>query len=824
MNKLKIRRTVLPITPSYLCAVLGSASCLVAAPVFAQDTNSTLESDPPTEVILVTADPIGLLEERPTDSILGINRTALETPRSMSIISDETIERYSIEDLDDFITTTPGTYGGSFFGVPGSISIRGSISETYFRGFRRALNQGLFPTPVGAAERVEILRGPPPAIYGASRIGGFLNFQPKSTLSEGLTSKDDITGQVTYTGGSYNKNKATAELQTPFLIAGREAGLSLYGEYEDSDDFYKIRHPKHQLFQFDFNHDLGNDWSIVAGGMYYKSEGYVQTIGWNRLTQELIDNGTYITGIDTDVQDLNGDGQLQSSEITAGFDGADSRPLIDFGVPDVYTDAFELDTGVGTTKLDERTVYGGAGELQDSDSFTSYADLSKEMEDGSTFKFQLFSDAVDGKLNTVHGFAAEHVMDVTEARTSYEFELDFTDDLYVSSHISASYRDYDFELREHFLSQGALFDRLDLSIGSQGNDVIATPLTDASILWDTDINGNWTDIGLGLIADIHYGENFSLLLGLRYDDYEAESEDNGQVVYSASSGTGSASDTSYSASLSYNFEDVIIPYITVAETSEPLYNSNGGINAHAVGDDFLFDSELIEIGVKFSLLDSSFNGSIAYYEQERYKVDSYGNVNQETGSGLEAELRYLINDNVSLTGAATFQEFLIGAVGECGSYNGAFLNIPANHPTTVNASGEELTIVTGSGGSFSALNASCLPELQDGYKRKQIPDTVLSSFLTYTSDRGANDTVYGGTFGATYVSETSGSLETAVTFPAYTVFRAAAFVDIGRFNLTATVDNLFDERYFQPLQDINADTSALPGKGRTFQLTGKINF
>ena len=162
-------------------------------------------------------------------------------------------------------------------------------------------------------------------------------------------------------------------------------------------------------------------------------------------------------------------------------------------------------------------------------------------------------------------------------------------------------------------------------------------------------------------------------------------------------------------------------------------------------------------------------------------------------------------------------------MGECGSGNGGFFVISPDHPT-VNAFGQTISGAQGFGGLFAALNASCLPELQDGYKSRVIPDTVLSSFMTYTSDETEYGFVYGGTFGASYVSETGGKTVTAVTLPSYTNFRTSAFIDFDKYALTATIENLFDTDYFQPVQGVFEEVTALPGQGRTFRITGSVRF
>ncbi|WP_411817840.1 TonB-dependent siderophore receptor [Hyphococcus sp. DH-69] len=813
-------------------ALLGSSAVMSAVAFAAVSPAVAQGNDESYDEIVVYADPVGLSEETSSDSVFGVSRSLLETPRSVSIVSDTTMERYGIEDIDDFITTTPGTFGGSFFGVPGAISIRGSVSETYYRGFKRALNQGLFPTPIGSSDRVEIVRGPVPVIYGAGRVGGLLNFYPKTVDGEGITTDDGIHGSVSFTGGSYGKKNGSIELIAPFKLAGRESGISVYAEIEDSKHFYRGREPEHQLVQFAFSHELPAGMSFEAGGMYYHSDGYYQTPGWNRVTQDLIDNGTYITGRDTDLTDIDGNGRLTPNEVDAAvgtfFGASNIRTLVDFGVYGI-PDAYKLDTGVGTGQLDRRTVFMSDQEIAESESFTGYVDLKKEFDDDSTLSLQLFYDQIDGDLFVSYGFAAQHEMKVFEARASYDFGVELGDNANLDMFFTASHRRYDAELRENFLSGYLVLDRRDLLAGPQGNDIFDSPFSEEpggiGIGWDTDGDSRWTDTGVAAVADLKVGD-LGIVLGGRYDHYDTTAIDTGNTVFDPSLANtrydGKEGDFSYSASVNYTTPFGLVPYFTYAEGSELNDSANGGITPGAVRDEILFGSELLEGGVKFSLLDNKLFGSATVYKQERQRVDSFGNKSPEESKGFEFEMSYIITENWSMTGAATVQNYKIPAPGACGSGQGEYLVIPPNHPSA-NLFGSPVALEDGYGGLFAALNASCIPELQNGYDLAGIPDTVFSSFLTYTSDETQYGT-FGATFGGTRVAETGGRIDGAIVLPAYTVFRAAAFADFGRFQVTATIDNLFDKTYFQPLQDVYQEVGALPGVGRTFQIKGVMNF
>lgn len=800
----------------------GTSVVGLSSNAFSQETDDDIEL---TEIVVI-GDPVGLLEDRPTESVFGFGRSILETPRSISVISDVTMERYAIEDIDDFIATTPGTFGGSFFGVPGAISVRGSLADNYFRGFKRVYIESSFPNPIGSASRVEVVRGAVPVIYGAGTVGGLLNFVPNAAKGEGRTVADGPSGSIAYTGGSFNRNNVTAEAILPFEIGEREAGLALYGEYEDSGSFYRGREPQHELIQADFNTDLGDGWSVQLGGMYFNSEGYFGTPGWNRLTQDLIDNGTYITGIDTDITDVNGDGQLNPAEIDAVvgtfFGSSNIRTLIDFGVFG-FPDAYALDTGLGTTELGRRQVFISDQEIADAETVTLYADIVKDLDDGQ-FKLQFFHDSADSVAHVTYGFANEKFIDVYEIRASLNKEIEISDNTKVDLNVTASHRNHDIELREHFLSGYLVLDRRDISAGATPGDILATPLTDPSIAWDSDFDGSWSDTGIGLVADIQF-DRFSLLVGGRYDYYDAEATDAGATTFGAPrEGEATEGDFSYSASLSYRSEAGFVPYVTYAEGSEPLYDAAGGISPSAAASgQFLFGSELFEAGVKFSVLDERLNGSIAYYEQSRSLIDTFGNVDRELSDGIEAELRYLVNDNFTLTGAATFQNYRIAAPGTCGSGNGSYVVIAPTHPT-VNAFGTTITSEQGYGGLFAALNSSCLPELQDGYDRNIIPERVFSAFATYTSDDNPDGFNWGATLGGTYVSETGGKTVTAVTLPDYVSVRAALFASYKSLSITATLDNAFDARYFQPLASVYEEVAALPGQGRTARIIARISF
>src|ERR1019366_7456267 len=197
-------------------------------------------ADTPIETVIVTGDRVHLIETQPDDTALVLAKPLIETPRAVTVVSDTTLDRYGVTGVDTLTAITPSAYTASFYGVEGAVNLRGTLAESYFRGFKRADNRGTYATAVGHAAEIEILRGPPSVIYGAGKVGGLVNFVPKSVAA----SEDSIVaGEVTATYGSYSKRNLTGQVGAPVTLGIIAGGVHAYGEIDDSFSFYRSIHP-----------------------------------------------------------------------------------------------------------------------------------------------------------------------------------------------------------------------------------------------------------------------------------------------------------------------------------------------------------------------------------------------------------------------------------------------------------------------------------------------------------------------------------------------------------------------------------------------------
>lgn len=88
---------------------------------------------------------IGAMTTRLSGSIYGIDLSLNETPRSVSIITSEMIDQFSVSSLNDLIKLTPGTFTSSFFGIEGSLEIRGRRVKPIFADSSGSTIPATFP-------------------------------------------------------------------------------------------------------------------------------------------------------------------------------------------------------------------------------------------------------------------------------------------------------------------------------------------------------------------------------------------------------------------------------------------------------------------------------------------------------------------------------------------------------------------------------------------------------------------------------------------------------------------------------------------------------
>ena len=794
---------------------LPLAVSLAIAVAGATGTQLSMAQEQQIEEVVVT----GSLRSLPGEDVevFGFGKSLLEAPRSASTISFEQMDRFNVADIDELVAFAPGTFTQSFFGVAGALDVRGTPGEVYFRGVRRLDNPGNYPTPIGASDRIDIVRGPASPIYGPAKIGGYLNFNPKSARTETGDYLDETTGAVSYEAGSWSRQVVTAEVVGP--ISGR-MGYYLYGEFEDSDSFYDNTATEQTILQASFDVDLTDKLHMQFGGMYHDYKGN-QVAGWNRLTQDLIDNGTYITGTAQPL-DANGDGVISHQEYC--LDPAGTGPFCDTGAvnpfffdPSFVTDE-ELMTkfplmaleNVGTTTLDESNVLVAPDDTLENEVFTLYLDFIYSADNGWEIKNQLLYESYDNLNENAYGFSQYHDSYVIENKLVFGNEYD-VDSMIASIQVSPSIRYTDFEHGDDYINE--YFDRRDLSIPTAQRDasldqrLLATRIDDDYTEWYA---GDYLDVGLALLADLTWDSGLSVTLGLRQDwiDAEAFSEAD-RLLYN--SGFVGIIDTvtdieelfSWSVSVSYNTPIGLVPYITVSEQATVIAGQGAELQTGNVANgDWTDTSELYEIGVKGSFLEDSLYLALSNYEQERtdFSAQTIVTNSADQTEGIEAELRWVVNQNLVIT--AGWTNITVENLDAQENDNRRFSFLGAGD--MINLSDPSL--------AFSGAPVG-LPQSQDASRRAGVPENIYTLTATYAFENGL--ALSGSIID---VGEVISGFSGSVTLPAYTLINAGISYETDTWVFQFNGKNLTGERYFRSnFPNLFGSQIALPELPRNFQ-------
>jgi iron complex outermembrane receptor protein len=282
--------------------------------------------------------------------------------------------------------------------------------------------------------------------------------------------------------------------------------------------------------------------------------------------------------------------------------------------------------------------------------------------------------------------------------------------------------------------------------------------------------------------------------------------DLGVLAFEPPSAAGDAGRFSWSASLSYKTALGLVPYATIAQSSAlEIGQASQVLTSLLASDSWLSDSFLNEVGVKFSALDDHLQGSLDWYVQNRTRLSQGMGITSVEGTrakGVELELRYVANDNLSLTLAASLQHTTLKGP------NHSFAYIPAR------AAG--ISPEDGFGGSYIVYDLSTLPGLGGDYEDTTVPHAVISPYVTWT---GEGALPWGVTFGGTYVGHTSQVIDNPIRYPSYLTLNASGFVRYEAWEANVNVNNLSNTRYFTPGADTYSMLSALPGTGRMWKIT-----
>ena len=763
-------------------------------------------------------DPNALLPTQPI-AVLGLSKTVIETPRSVSAVSSETIEKFNITELADLSRFSPSTYTAFSFGVQGGLQIRGDTADTYFGDMKKINNASNLKTIIGASDGVVIVRGPPSAVLGAGSVGGFMNYLPKSARASTGKYLEKNTGKVSATVDDWGKRLGTAEVGGPLSLFNKRAGFYVYTQVERSDTYYIGQEIKDDILQATLTVDMTDSLRLEVGGNYQKHEG-TGIAGWNRITQDLIDDGTYQGGsANFSLIDKNGDGVASRAELhNAGLRNnwnfnAPGTPVSNPSATSPYntsntTGPLAFVTDVRTTTLSPRNVL--LERVNYGYDYVGFIKLVNDANPNLIFKNNLFFEHQDYyKLSDIAYFRAGDTK-LFEERFSVEWKPQNLPDWLEITNLTAFNMRY-LDARNSQTNVFQLFNYWDLTRYTDGRYLFQNG-------WDNPREAGvdfynrsqHLETGLGNVLDITAFEKLTLAVGARIDWVDAEVQNypglrqTGNVLLPVAANYAKTSERGSSltsASVSYKVRSNIVPYVTYATPKSIVPGSTGGLSTGQLNDGILVDTELKEVGVKTEFFDKKLFVSYAAYEQFRTAFSQNlnggnGGFQQTKSVGHEIEVRYVPTRSFNMAVAIDWLRR------DNDPLAAGFTPAPADQVG--------LDPITHGGGRYQLAY-----DVND--TRVARPDKVFSVFGNYIFGKSGWDV----SAGANYVADYRASRTDDIVLPSSLTFSGDVGYIYKSWDFRISVKNITDELFFT---STSGSAALIPQPGRTFTFKAAYKF
>ena len=748
---------------------------------------------------------LALPSELQLDGPFGEPRSVQDTPRAVTSITPALMDRFGVIDLRDLSRVAPNLYGANTFGMASLPSIRGQLGEIFVDGLRRqGGNNGLgLPLSFNAFEQINVIKGPPPVVLGATqRVGGFLELAPK---------RPDLNtrhGELRVQGGSWDRLREQLDYSTP-LVRGRSA-VRVAIENRNEDSYYD--HGRYDSQDFYLAYRLQPDGQTRFDANFeYFNVNFTDNAGWNRATQDLIDHGRYITGQGR---------QANGSRVPAAGAVVSPSGTVQLPRSRVYTDPDDRN-GADSYSATLHFAHGFANGLR-LDNRTLYQHLAREEVAQNSFV-----EIIDG---------ADTLEDRVALIADYDLPL-LTLDTHQQSELGLDFRYHDIKGYSQFDTEadnpvdlaGPLVQRrIPLTPAQQARLVqIKTGLFvspgaqydlnhDGSgdfLLSDTTASSAY-QVGLFAQQDIRFNSQWRALIGARGDWYWVTARDGAPpptVRPAQDHATALLASTNFS--LQYQPVAALTSYFTVSY-SESTSNSMGG--GFALGANNRIDphnfgtaSELFEVGLKFAPPGSPWYADLALFEQSRSLRNRNGSNSGILTRGIESQVVFRANRHLYTSVAASYLNTRFdhaAAFQDTRSVNDAFDN---SRPDIISGTG------VGSP-SFTAFAPS----------RRRVPglpSVLLSGLMSYEFDTGI-----GASLNGYYTNAFRLDFLNTVRIRAQFALNAAVYYSVRclRSDVRAEIFNLTDEENFSPVFDGGyfGATDVLPELPRSFMLSLNHHF
>lgn len=632
----------------------------------------------------------------------------METARSLSIETRFDLEEQGALNLADAYLYSAGVFGEQFgFATRGDwVAVRGQDVPEY-RDSLQALfgNYNNTRPDIYTIQQVEVLKGPASVLYGQGSPGGIVNVVSK-------TPQADPFQEVVAEFGNYERKQLAADFTGP--IGDSDEWLyRLNLVYRDSDS--QVDH-------------VGEEAVVVAPSVTWRPSATT--------------NITFLANL----QDTDSDTGAQFHSVYGTLLPAPNGDYIDF---DTYTgepDFNRYDTSnnsltvladhqINETWSLEANARYTEGESDYQQAWHSFigGDRYVYNDDGSLYR--------DGMVpRTFYIAENESEQFAIDARSRANF---FTAGMRHELLMGVMYQDVTTQSNSASLYALGYDEESGAPDGNLGDRFWINPfdpvytgeLPSRSIIdqnYRVGPESTTRDMGFYVNDQVDIGR-LSLLLGLRYDKVET---DNGSTVQEDEA-------TSHSIGALYRFGNGVSPYVSFAESFEPVAGVDN-ISGEPLKPQ---EGEQWEAGVKYQPAGSTAYVTLAWFDME---VSNLGNPNAVVNAGSQQE-GVSISEGVELESKVPFGDFRL------------------------------------------EFNASMVDsENPDGFTTASVPEKQASTWLSYRPGDALQG--FSAGVGVRYVGESRDGVDNLRT-PSYTLADLMLGYDMGEWNVQFNMRNLFDKEY-----------------------------
>ncbi|WP_221033117.1 TonB-dependent siderophore receptor [Actomonas aquatica] len=625
-----------------------------------------------------------LQNSRPIGSVFLGEQSALDTPRSVTVLTPEAMKQFAVKDFSDLDRVGAGMTRPNIFGLPGLPFMRGNNAGVYYNGMRRIANQNETPTSFGSLDAMDLVKGPAPAQLGPTNAGGYANFIPKSPYF------DQRRGSVEFTLGSYDFYNTKVDIGGPMMIGDKPMAYRVSITNQQADSYYDAVRNDYISVYAAAKAKLTPKLSFYSGFEYYDFKSN-ENAGWNRVTQDLIDNGNYIigemdpntvsavyngtadpgllmnqvdiayaTGYDPNLAIVVREADFLAAYPNLGGAAAFATPVYYngdlFGYK--YTPEYFANGGTALTrKIEGNQVLSDPSDYADSTTFLWFADLVYHADSGSTITAKTFFESLETRKLSSYGFAHDSDSWAVEEKLSVDSSLELGG-VDVSLQYGADVRyTYNNDANDFGVEP---FNRRDVS----SSDIPAWSYVYTGPLYDWDptsvglpgwfVGGSQSKLTqLGAFAQFKagFGEKFSLFGGARVERADFSYTSTAKEFPATPSWTDG--DTDY---VNWSINPVFKPASWISfygaiqggTAFEP-----GQTGGAASGEGNFLEAPFYEGGVKVSSADGKFFASFAAYQYEKTSLSlnvTGVDTNAYEAEGYEFELTWAPTDNFTIVG------------------------------------------------------------------------------------------------------------------------------------------------------------------------------